>query len=302
MNEARIRNDEGIALFHEKRFQEAARVFQEAIDLLPVEHRDQRFGFDLQLNLANSYQMVGDYDNAKLLYDQLILKDPDNRARYEMELNNLLNRMQDEVVRNQLQRNSSDIVSPVEVHGDDRLSRLIKEIIINFPAIRLPITAHFVDQAQNTEAGIEALGSSGFHVPISQGSRGMKGHILVYNYEFWINANDSELRGNLAHELMHREWEDTGLERHFFVWDANSRNYSCLEWIMDLCTVAKGLEEDLYNSKKYILERVDKDSHLKADISMPLLDIKTILSKASNFEMPGRADKIPKYDLPAGLL
>jgi tetratricopeptide (TPR) repeat protein len=299
VKEANLKNSEGIRLFNTSKYKEAIQIFQQAIDLFPKDQRNQWLYYDITMNLANSYQMDGQYAKAKVLYEQLLQQDSGRSSQYQIELDNLMLRIKDREVLNELTGKSPKNNSPVEVSGDEKLVSLIKEILPNFSGIRLPITVKFIEAKDNNKKYIRELGSTGEYIPISQSSRRTRGHLLIYNNEFWRDANDSELRGNLAHELMHREWEDTGLEKQFFIWSANSLNYLCLEWIIDLCVLAKGFVEDLYNSKKYIYDHEhDKDNYLKNDISMNLNHLYNILGRAEIFVMPGREDNIPKYMIP----
>lgn len=302
MKDANFKNSEGIRFFNAGKYKEAIQSFLQAINAYSQDKIGDSLYYDINLNLANSYQMYGEYDKAKNLYEQLLKNDPGRTSRYKVEFDNLMLRIEDKKFLEGLSMDSPKNNSPIEVSGDLRLYTLAKEILPNFPGIKFSIIVKFIEAKDNNKEFLRKLGSTGDFVPISQGSRGSKGHVLIYNREFWHDANDSELRGNLAHELMHEEWKDTGLDTKFFAWTSNSLNYSCLEWIIDLCVMAKGLAEDLYNSKKYICEHQgDKENYLKNDISMNINHLYNILERAEKFQMPGREDTISKYSIPGSI-
>ncbi|MBF0286986.1 MAG: tetratricopeptide repeat protein [SAR324 cluster bacterium] len=303
MKQAFNRNQAGIQLYSSKQFKEAIQQFKGALEIFPQSQKQENLYFDIQLNLANSYQMNGDYNEAKALYEQLIEQNPGCQSQYYLELGNLIRRMDEKEVLNKLSNKLNKGQGPsIQIEGDDRLVLLAKGVLPKFPGIRLSITIRMLDSSGNNENTLKNLGSTGKFVPISQGDTSSVRHTLVYNKEFWSEATDSELKGNICHELMHKEWLDTGLESHFFNWQTDSINYLALEWIMDLCVIAKGFSEDLYNSKKYILaKQTDQEHYLCNDISLNVLHLSRIFERSSAFSMPGTANPIPNHVIPGSI-
>ena len=105
------------------------------------------------------------------------------------------------------------------------------------------------------------------------------------------------MRGNLAHELMHRAWEDAGADRVFFSWTKDTLSYGCLERIIDLCVLAKGFVQELYDARNYIQQH----SGSADNIDLGLAELSGLLLSASKFEMAGAGSNLTKFELPQSI-
>jgi len=263
------------------------------------------FYYECKLGIAICHAMLNDYGEALKLLRALTREDPDNRAIYLKEVEHLKLRLDEELVLNsgrRFQRLDSDSTAlrpatEIRIEGDPQLCELLSSIVTEFPEIRLPIKAVYVEKRDNHPSGLKKLGASNNFVPISQGHRDHLGHVLIYNREFWSGASVPALRGNLAHELMHRAWEDSRAERLFFSWTKDTLTYGCLERIIDLCVMAKGFVEDIYESRKYIQER----SRCNESIDFSLGEISRLLLSASTFEMAGADSNLTKFEVPEAI-
>ncbi len=88
-NEAILLNQLGVELYQLNRFEQACQIFEEALLIADQEKLPSRQYLDIQLNLANSLQILGQYDKAQDLYKHLIERDPSNEERYQSELDNV---------------------------------------------------------------------------------------------------------------------------------------------------------------------------------------------------------------------
>ena len=90
MKDGSLKNSEGIGFFNSGKYEEAIQSFSQAINAYPQDKIGDSLYYDINLNLANSYQMDGEYDNAKDLYEQLLKNDPGRSSRYKVEFDNLM--------------------------------------------------------------------------------------------------------------------------------------------------------------------------------------------------------------------
>lgn len=252
------------------------------------------FYYDCKLGIAMCHAMQKEYGESLELLRTLIREDPDNSALYLKEVAHLKMALTDEMV---FAGTGRQPMTEIKIEGDHKLCELLSSMIEKFPEIRLPIKAVYVEKQENNSAGLKKLGASNKFVPISQGHRDSAGHVLLYNKEFWREASDSALLGNLAHELMHRAWEDTGADRVFFSWTKDTLSYSCLERIIDLCVLAKGFVQELYDARKYIQQH----SGSPDSIDLGLAELSSLLLSASKFEMAGAAFNLTKFELPESI-
>lgn len=267
-----------------KRYAEAAAAFRAALDLVP-KNSSSGFRFDLEFNLANSRQMGGDLRGARALYERLIRSDPARAPRYHDRLDILEFREREAWTKR------------LEVKGDRRLAGLVRRILPLYQGLRLPLEVRLVTDDENNRAYLEKLGVPTRWVPISESSTVRGRHLLLYNASFWAEATDQELLGNLAHELMHREWEDLRLQRRVFDWTRDTLAYASLEHVIDYCVLGKGLGAELYAAKAYLL-RHGNQRYLQWDIAPNAHHVADVLTRASAFEMPGRGDAIPTKAVP----
>lgn len=252
------------------------------------------FYYESKLGIAMCHAMLREYGESLELLRTLIREDPDNSALYLKEVAHLKMALTDEMVfAGTVQRPMTEI----KIEGDHKLCELLSSMIEKFPEIRLPIKAVYVEKRENNPAGLKKLGAFNKFVPISQGQRDPAGHLLFYNREFWREASDSALRGNLAHELMHRAWEDAGADRVFFSWTKDTLSYGCLERIIDLCVLAKGFVQELYDARKYIQQH----SGSADSIDLGLTELSGLLLSASKFEMVGAGSNLTKFELPKNI-
>jgi tetratricopeptide (TPR) repeat protein len=267
-----------------KRYADAAAAFRAALDLLPAEPASA-FRRDVEFNLANARHMGGDLRGARALYERLIRGDPARAPRYHDRLDILEFREREAWVKR------------LEVKGDRRLVGLVRRILPRYQGLRLPIEVRLVTDDENNRAYLQKLGVPTRWVPISESSTVRGRHLLLYNASFWAEANDAELVGNLAHELMHREWEDLRLQRRIFDWTRDTLAYASLEHVIDYCVLGKGLGAELYAAKAYLLRQGNR-RYLQWDIAPNAHHVADVLTRASAFQMPGRGDAIPTKPVP----
>ena len=267
--------------------------------------RKDYFYFDSKFGIAICHAMLKNYRESLDLLRMLIVEDPGNNDLYWREIEHLQMLLLDE-----LDSKTSSSVHSIDsywttpkqtnnlrIEGDQKLCKLISTIIPKFSEIKLPIKAIFLEKSKNNPPSLRKLGASNMFVPIAQSHRDLSGHVLIYNKEFWCNASDSAIRGNLAHELMHRAWEDSGADKVFFSWTKDTLTYSCLERIVDNCVLAKGFAGDLYAAKKY----VQQNSNERNSIGLSLGELSRFLHSASTFEMAGSGSNLTKFEVPTNL-
>jgi len=269
-------NQNGIQLFVEGNYQGALDEFERALRKLKD---PSSLRLDVRLNIANSHRMLGHLNEARSRYDQLMVDDPDQMGRYRAE--------------------RLTIPSDTSVSGDADIAALTAEIIGRFGGIRLPVSVHMLAEAQNNAAHLQSLGVDNQYVAVAQGSTVDGEHIVLLNGAFWEGADDRALTGVLAHELMHREWQDAGLDA-LFDWTRNALAYASLEHVIDYCVVGKGLHEELYVSKTFMLEKAHP-KHLSGDIAPNAHHLADVLARASQFAMPGSDAAITASPIPAAI-
>jgi tetratricopeptide (TPR) repeat protein len=253
-----------------------------------------------RLALSACHSMQKEFREALDILAELIRDDEANAPTYSERMQCQQRRLLDELATEggrHLRTPEPDRSQPLEVSGDEELCRPIRAILHRFPEIRVPLRAVYVERNTNNRKKLHDLGVLTSFVPISQGHRAPQSHVLIYNREFWRGASDAALRGNLAHELMHRAWEDAGADLVFFDWTANSLAYGCLEKIIDLCLLARGFAEDVYHSKAFIETKRPKE--MAIDLSVG--EIEDLLLAASRFEMQGCDSNVPRFELPESI-
>jgi len=271
-------------------------------------YRNQRkdfFYYACKLGIANCHAMLKEYREALQLLRSLLTEDSANSAIYMKEIELLRTILADELFfRSEAgphtltmsltpQRQAAEI----KIEGDLLLCEIVSAIIPKFPEIRRPIKALYVKQQENNPVGLKKFGISTSFVPISQSHREPSGHVLLYNKDFWSGACESALRGNLAHELMHRAWEDSGADRVFFLWTKDTLSYGCLERIIDHCVLAKGFVEDLFAAKQYMKAKSSGDR----SFDLELQELSRFLLAASHFEMAGTGSNLTKIEIPESI-
>ncbi len=277
-------NREGIEAFTAGRYGEALAAFERALALLPA--RPSPLRFDVRLNVANARQMLGELAAARALYEALLRDDPDRAARYQREL---------DVLRRKEGRSAPDFV-----RGDPRLARLVRGLLPKFVALTSPIEVRLLAREQNEPGFLRSLGVPTRFVPIAESTTVAGRHLLLYNAEFWAEADDVALAGNLAHELMHREWEELELQGRVFDWTRDTVSWAALEHVIDYAVLGKGLAVELYRAKAYLLARHD-ERYLRGDLAPNVHHLADVLTRASGFAMEGRADAIPAPPVPPAI-
>ncbi|MBL4847673.1 MAG: hypothetical protein JKY65_19320 [Planctomycetes bacterium] len=283
---AQALNREGIRLHAAKRYADAVKSFSEALrahakDAPPSDE----FRQDLEFSLANARQMLGDLRESRALYEHLIRIDPARAPRYHARLDILAVRERQAWAKR------------LPVSGNRRLVRLVRGILPRFQGLRNPIEVRLLTDDENDPAHLKQLGVPTQWVPISDSSTIAGRHLLLYNASFWAEASDTELTGNLAHELMHREWEDLRLQGRVFDWTRDTMSYASLEHVIDYCVTGKGLQAELYSAKAYLLEK-GSPRYLRWDIAPNAHHLADVITRASEFRMPGRGDTIPTAPVP----
>lgn len=277
-------NNAGVRHHSEERYAKAAAAFRAALDLLPAE-RPTAFRRDVEFNLANARHMGGNLRGARELYEHLVRADPARASRYHDRLDILTLREREAWSKR------------LALRGDRHLMRLVRAILPRFQGLRLPIEVRLLTDDENNRAYLKKLGVPTRWVPISESSTVSGRHLLLYNASFWAEASDAELTGNLAHELMHREWEDLRLQQRLFDWTRDTLAYASLEHVIDYCVLGKGLQAELYAAKAYLL-RKGNPRYLQWDIAPNAHHLADVITRASKFRMPGRGDVIPTAPVP----
>lgn len=280
-------NQEGVGLYRAGRYREAEARFEQALLLLG--EQGSSFSHDLELNRANALHMQGDLPRARELYERLLREDPSRAPRYRRELGLLLAKLRPRCAPGRL-----------AVSGDARLVRLTRELLPLFPGIQRPIELRMLSPEENSPAYLRQLGLPTVQVAIAQGTTYPDRHELLFNGEFWDEAGDLELLGDLAHELMHKEWSDLGLDMTLFSGSEDTLRYASLEHVIDYCVVAKGLAEPLFRAKVYVLERTGPE-HLRGDIAPNAFHLADVLWRASRFEMAGAGTACRQVPVPQGI-
>lgn len=279
-------NQEGVGLYEAGDYRAAQTRFEQALLLLGEARTPLHW--DLLLNRANALHMQGDLAQARALYEQLLREDPARAPRYRRELGLLLAKL------------GPRCAGPLPVSGDARLVRLAREILPLFPGIERPLELRMLSPEQNRPEYLRQLGLPTMHVAIAQGTTYPDRHELLFNEEFWDQAGDLELLGDLAHELMHKEWSDLGLDLLLFSGSEDTLRYASLEHVIDYCVVAKGLAEPLFRAKLYVLARTGPE-HLRGDIAPNAYHLADVLWRASRFEMAGSGTSCRQTPIPEGI-
>ena len=78
-------------------------------------------------------------------------------------------------------------------------------------------------------------------------------YFLFYNADFWEDASEEALMGNIAHELGHRELFELKLEEPPDYFKSESRITTITtEWLVDILAVAKGYGNQMVENSKYL--------------------------------------------------
>lgn len=299
-----LRYRHAIATSHFKTgsYSKALRGFESIVTRYEKCRKDHWY-YASQLGLACCHAYLKEYRRSLTILSRLVEEHQAGRATYLKEIENIRSMLRDELDARRSLHASRAALPPSEtpeelrLEGDPQLCQLVRELLPAFPEIRRPIKAIYIEAAENNPEGLRRMAIRGQFIPIAQGQRTPSGHLIAYNREVWREANDSELRGNLAHELMHRAWDDAGADGLFFNWSRDTLSYACIERIVDLCVVAKGFASELRDSKRYLQRALDRQESLDLGVA----DIDAILRIASQFELAGSDSSPMKFQKPQGL-
>ena len=221
------------------------RVLELQQDDAPYEHTNV-----VKFDLASAYQMVGQIGAATRIYDELL---------EATDVGNLSELAQAELPKLEKRSRAWSIPSdmPPLTADDQRLCDIAGPMLTCFPALFRPVFIIWVDDSeqslrrvheiQKKHGGSDQVGLRSLWGCAAAGIMAGYLHLVVVKAE-WKKAKDSAVRGLLAHELAHREVEDT-FKGRFIDPTLSNLAFICNERLTDLLVIAKGYGVDLLESR-----------------------------------------------------
>jgi tetratricopeptide (TPR) repeat protein len=260
----------GTLYFQKQNYRKAHEAFAWAVQLVPPDDPNKTVCL---INLGNTCQKLGLYDDADRLYSQVLtsthLTDQE-KAAVEEESKKLAVRWSQ---------------GTFDLRADDqRLYSIVHSMLVDYPHLRKPLNLWWVNKDRVSLKRIADMESK-FNVEphlrviriawaaLSHFPRAMEHFVFIVRDE-WDKANDEELRGVLAHELTHEEWKEVGYTSVIPAPSSSAIAFICNERITDLVTISKGYGAALLASRRY--QETTKGS-LKLTGAMSSIEIEQII-------------------------
>ena len=234
-----------------------------------------------KLDFANACQMTGQFDEATRIYNEFLepRESGDLSEVAQTELANLQKRLWAWQI-------PFDV--PPLTADDQRLCDLAGPMLTCFPALFRPVSIIWVDETQQSLRRVHEI-QKRHGGPDQVGLKSLKGceaagimvgylHLVMIKGD-WKKATDSALRGLLAHELAHREVEDT-FKGRFIDPNPSPLAFICNERLTDLLVIAKGYGPDLLESRTF-QERIKGSLDKVSALTTPK-ELRRILAEMGN--------------------
>jgi tetratricopeptide (TPR) repeat protein len=193
------------------------------------------------------------YDDAERVYNQVV---ESSQTTYEVKT------VAEKGLNDLAIRRSQRIAIAADLRAyDPRLSRIVHPMLVDYPFLRKPVNLLWIDDDAALLKRIDDIKSK-FNV--EQHPRltkkawaalhyfpERKEHFIFIDRDSWDRANDEQLRGVLAHELTHGEWQEMNFDTIIPDTDSSEIVFICNERITDLLTISKGYGEALLASRRY---------------------------------------------------
>ncbi len=221
--------------------------FESALNLMDT---IDEINFEYIIDLGNVLRILNKFSEAEEYYGMVLCN---INASHDLRM-----QIKDEIQKFKLGKQT--LISKI-ICDDERLERIVSNMLINFPKISKPINLWWVDKTEESLKRINDMEDSykveenkkirkmNFEA-ISHFPRGIEHYIFIMQSR-WKQASDTALEGILSHEMVHEELKELGYPQVMPNRKGSPLSQLIDENVTDLISISKGYGESLKQSRKY---------------------------------------------------